>query len=56
MKTVKSFRISQELLDKAESMGLNLSQLVSASLAAAVKDERCPYCKQALIKKKAQPL
>lgn len=44
MKPVKSFRIDQKILDQAKKLGLNISQIVEAAIAKAVKDKRCPFC------------
>lgn len=43
-KPPKSFRIDPELVDKAKKQGLDLTKLIEAAIAKALKDKRCPYC------------
>ena len=44
MKPVKSFRIDQDLIDQAKALGIDITKLIEAALAKAVKDKKCPYC------------
>lgn len=44
MKPVKSFRIDQELIDKAKELGLDISKIIESALEKAVKSNKCPYC------------
>lgn len=53
-KPPKSFRLNPELVDKAQSQGLDLVALFEASIAKALKDKRCPYCNSELKKRPAK--
>lgn len=44
MKPVKSFRIDQDLIDRAKELGIDITKLIEAALAKVVKDKKCPYC------------
>lgn len=52
MRVPRSFRIDEKLLKQAKKMGLDVPSIVESAIAKAVKDKRCPYCKQK-IKEKA---
>lgn len=49
MKPVKSFRIDQDLIDKARGLGIDVTKLIEAALAKAIKEKKCPYCGTSLI-------
>lgn len=44
MKPVKSFRIDQDLIDKAKELGLDVAKIIEGALSKAVKSKKCPYC------------
>lgn len=44
MKPVKSFRIDQELIDKAKDLGLDVAKIIEDALSKAVKSKKCPCC------------
>jgi post-segregation antitoxin (ccd killing protein) len=43
-KPVKSFRIDQDLIDKAKELGLDVAKIIENALSKAVKSKKCPYC------------
>lgn len=44
MKPVKSFRIDPKLIEDAKSKGLDITKIIEAALAKALKTKKCPYC------------
>lgn len=46
IKPNKSFRISPELLAKAQALDLPITEIFEAALAEVLKHEACPYCGQ----------
>ncbi len=48
MKPVKSFRIDQGLIDEAKRLGIDVTKLIEAALAKAIKTKKCPYCGSSL--------
>jgi hypothetical protein len=46
MKPNKSFRIDPRLLEKANKLGLPITEIFEAALADVLKHEACPFCGQ----------
>ena len=51
MRVPRSVRIEEELLKQAKKLGIDVTTTLEAALAQAVKDKRCPYCKQKIKEK-----
>jgi len=50
MKPNKSFRIDPILLARAKELGLSTTEIFEAALAKVLKDKKCPYCGNKIIK------